>query len=209
MTDRYVGSSYVPVRPQFLNRDYEVKEEVREVLITTGGGDSENIAGQILDVIQTAAWKFHVVVGRFSPHFSAWKEREEREENLTVHHDVKDMAGLMCRCDLAVTAGGTTVYELAAVGVPFVCFSYAQNQEALAKYVGCRQIAGYGGAYHLDREGTLHKIKELVSWIGIDREERVRMHAMERSVIDGKGADRLAKLLMEHGQPRILFRSQS
>lgn len=41
---------------------------------------------------------------------------------MTLHSDVKDMAGLMRTCQLAVTAGGTTIYELSVLGVPFVCF---------------------------------------------------------------------------------------
>lgn len=54
----------------------------------------------------------------------------------------------MAQCQLAVTAGGTTIYELAVLGVPFVCFSYAENQEALTEWLGTQQIAGYAGAWH-------------------------------------------------------------
>lgn len=64
---------------------------------------------------------------------------------MVLHCDVKDMAGLMTACQLAVTAGGTTIYELSVLGVPFVCFSYAENQEGLTEWLGKQEIAGYAG----------------------------------------------------------------
>ena len=46
---------------------------------------------------------------------------------------MKDMAGLMRACDLAVSAAGTTLYELCAAGVPSVSFTMADNQLPCAR----------------------------------------------------------------------------
>lgn len=191
-TQLLIGSSYVPVRRQFLNVPYTVKEACEQLLITTGGGDSENIAGRILEAIYRPGIQYHVVVGRFSPHFAWWQQREKELSGLQLHYNVKDMAGLMGQCDLAVTAGGTTIYELAAIGVPFVCFSYAENQEALVRYVGEKQIAGYGGAYHLEREQTIQNIAELVRLAMADDDRRRSWNLAEKNMIDGRGARRIA-----------------
>lgn len=196
----YTGSSFVPIRPQFLDQEYQVREKVSDVLITTGGGDSQNIAAQILRAIWNPQWTYHVIVGQFNPHFQTWKQWEAQCLNLCIHHDVKDMAGLMRQCDLAVTAGGTTIYELAAIGVPFLCFSYAQNQEALTAYVGDKQIAANCGAYHLEKEAVLLRMKERAEAVGSDYKLRLEMCAKERAMIDGKGAGRLAKILMAYGK---------
>lgn len=193
----YAGSRYVPVRSQFLNRDYHIKDRVEEVLITTGGGDSENIARQVLHSIWNPNRRYHVVAGRFSPHLAFWKSREQECPQLQVHYDVKDMASLMCSCDLAVTAGGTTIYELAAIGVPFLCFSYAENQEALTEYIGRKGIAGYCGAYHLEKEKTLERMKRLAEAVSEDRGLRRQMYESEKKMIDGKGAGRIARILAD------------
>ena len=199
-TGCYVGSSYVPVRPQFLQVTYEVQDIVKNVLITTGGGDSENIAAGVLQAIWNPDWQYHVVIGRFHPAFAAWKQWEQQYPQIQVHHDVKNMAELMAQCDLAVTAGGTTIYELAAIGVPFLCFSYAENQEALTRYIGEQEIAGYCGAYHLEKDATLARMKKLAQEAGMDLGLRKVMYQKERTMIDGKGAERLAEMLLDAGK---------
>ncbi|MDE7354966.1 MAG: UDP-2,4-diacetamido-2,4,6-trideoxy-beta-L-altropyranose hydrolase [Acetatifactor sp.] len=195
-TDLIIGSRYAPVRRQFLNVDYQMREQVKSVLITTGGGDIENIAGQIWRTINTEDYEFHLVTGRFNPHFQELKRLEEGCRNLHIHHDVADMAGLMKMCDMAITAGGSTVYELAAVGVPFICFSYAENQEEQARCMAQRRIAPYAGAYHRSPGETLVRIRELFQQTASDPKERRTIHENEKNLTDGKGAARLAEELV-------------
>ena len=191
----YIGSAYVPVRPQFLKVPYLVRDQVKEVLITTGGGDNDNIAAEIVKTIWNPDWSYHVVIGRFNPYFEKWKQWEQEFPQIQVHHDVQDMASLMKQCDLAVTAGGTTIYELAAIGVPFLCFSYAENQEALTEYIGSEKIAGFCGAYHHDSHQTLEVMKELAQKVAESHEQRTQMYEAEKKMIDGQGAKRIACVL--------------
>lgn len=195
-TEWIVGSAYVPIRQQFLGFDYPVRDTVQNVLITTGGGDVDNIAGTLLKTIYREGICFHLVTGRYNPHLEQLKQMEQEMPGVMIHHDVSDMAGLMAKCDMAVTAGGTTIYELATVGVPFLCFSYAENQEALTEYIGKNQIAGFLGAYHLDKEMVLEKLESSFEELVKNRPLREIFSRKEREMIDGKGAKRLAEKLM-------------
>lgn len=161
---QYLGAPYVPVRQQFCDASgsYAVAEQVTDVLITTGGGDIDNIAGEILRQLSEydlndCPVRYHLVVGRFNPNREKLEEYASAHENVRLHCDVRNMAALMAQCQLAVTAGGTTIYELAVLGVPFVCFSYAENQEALTEWLGAQQIAGYAGAWHRAAGETLER----------------------------------------------------
>ncbi len=194
------GSSYVPVRKQFLNRDYAVKENAERVLITTGGGDVDNIAGEILkSLIEVVSGEekeklnYDLIIGRYNPHYDSFLKLAEEYPNIEIHTDVKDMAGLMEQCDLAITAGGTTIYELSAIGVPFICFSYAENQELLTEYIGRKDIAGYAGAYHKDSAATLCEIQRIFDVMRRDTEKRNGCYFKERQLIDGLGAGRIVK----------------
>lgn len=191
-----VGSAYVPIRQQFLNRNYKVAETVKNVLITTGGGDVDNIAGKILQTIYRENISFHIVTGRFNPHLETLREAERSLQGVHIYHDVSDMAGLMEKCDIAVTAGGTTIYELAAIGVPFLCFSYAKNQEALTEYIGTKNIAGFAGAYHKNEAETLQGLKKMFDRFCAEETLRKESSLREQEMIDGRGAYRLAEKLI-------------
>ncbi len=199
-TEFFVGRDYVPVRQQFLNRDYKVSESVKNVLITTGGGDQDNIAGAVLKAIYSGDMEFHVATGKYNPHLDTLKELEGTCENVHIYHDVSDMAGLMQKCDIAVTAGGTTIYELAALGIPFLCFSYAKNQEALTEYIGVNGIAGFLGAYHRNAEAVLDNLQVLFGQYCAEYDLRKTCYEKERKLIDGKGAVRLAEKLLQRAK---------
>lgn len=205
-TKLYVGSSYIPVREQFTGCNYTVREQAEDVLITTGGGDADNIAGKILarlngfqdvDEIRdnTRKLNYHLVIGQFNPHFEKMRELSDKFSWIHIHADVQDMASLMKSCDVAVTAGGTTIYELAAVGVPFICFSYARNQEQLTEYLGRMGIAGCGGRYHEDADEVLGNIERLFDNITGHVSIRNSCYLKERGLVDGRGAKRLAERL--------------
>lgn len=204
---KYLGAAYVPVRQQFCEaaKRYTLSDQVTDVLITTGGGDKDNIAGEILrelceHSLAGAPVRYHLVIGKFNPNREKLEQYASEHNNVVLHCDVKDMAGLMTTCQLAVTAGGTTIYELSVLGVPFVCFSYAENQEGLTEWLGERKIAGYAGEWHHDPEKTRKAIGVWCREACENREHRQKVHEAERTLIDGQGAARIAEILRVAGR---------
>jgi len=209
-----IGSRYIPLRRQFWEAAQRPPawqtegtpcegDQVKTVLITTGGGDISNIAGKILWKLYREDLEFHLVVGRFSPHFQTMKDLERNYGNLRIHHDVKDMAALMQSCEIALTAGGSTIYELAAVGVPLICFSYAENQEPLTEYLGRTHVAGYAGAWHREPEETLARMRGLFEELLGSRRMREEYSLREGEMVDGRGARRLAEKLVEMSEDSL------
>ena len=139
------------------------------------------------------------MVGRFNPNREKLEQYASEQNNVVLHCDVKDMAGLMTACQLAVTAGGTTIYELSVLGVPFVCFSYAENQEGLTEWLGKQEIAGYAGKWHYTPEETRKAIGSWCRNVCENRELRQRTYEAERILIDGQGAARIAEILRTAG----------
>lgn len=201
-TEKYLGAAYVPVRQQFCEaaKQYILPDKVTDVLITTGGGDRDNIAGEILRELceHSLAGKtirYHLVVGRFNPNREKLEQYASQHSEVILHCDVRNMAGLMMTCQLAVTAGGTTIYELSVLGVPFVCFSYAENQEGLTGWLGEQGITGYAGEWHHAPEETRRAIGTWCRKAWENREYRQRVYEAERTLIDGQGAARIAEIL--------------
>lgn len=198
-TKLFLGSSYVPLREQFLNRDHQIREGVQKVLITTGGGDSCNIAGRLLWRLLDQRMEYHLVVGQFNPHYGTLRQMEGKYENVHLHCNVTDMAELMMAADIVLTAGGSTIYELASLGVPFICFSCAENQEPLTEYIDDHKIAGFAGAFHKDAEAVVERVSSLFWKLASDKALREQYQRSEKGLVDGRGAERLASALAEIG----------
>lgn len=216
------GAAYIPLRPQFRacrlpnppddvsengsgggteNRPESGQESrpesgPRRILITAGGGDHRNIAGAILERLmreeKLRETELHVVCGAFHPDLEKLQHLARQRDMIYIHQNVRDMAGLMARCGAAVTAGGTTVYELCAVGVPLIAFSYADNQEALVRYVGEHGLGIDAGEYRAGSREVLRRIRDGVLRLLEEPQEakRLRQAAVER--VDGCGAGRIA-----------------
>ena len=99
------------------------------ILITTGGSDSFNLAGQLLmEAMKYDALKekeYHVVSGSLNPHIGEQQALAQKHENIHIHCNVTNMAELMAESEVALSAGGSTLYELCAMGVPVIAFSFA------------------------------------------------------------------------------------
>lgn len=126
------GSAYTPLREQFSLCPYRLWEQVKDVLISTGGTDPFNIAGGLArQLLSYPDWDdvcFHILTGPMHIHRAELYELSDEHARVTLHENVANMAGLMSECDLAFSAAGTTLFELCAIGVPSVSYTMADNQ---------------------------------------------------------------------------------
>ena len=105
------------------SRHKPVPKRAGRILITQGGSDT--YAGTVHLVRELTRIPDDVeIVLLIGPAFQHHRELIEvihsAPRRFTLLEDVADMAALMETCDLAITGAGKTVFELAAVGVPFV-----------------------------------------------------------------------------------------
>ena len=137
-----LGAVYAPVREQFQNRMAPLREAVSDILVTTGGSDPFHFCLDLLRTLRTrssclssqeATPVFHIVIGRLNTDSRQLHELAKDLPFVTLHENVTDLSFLMRDCDLAVSAAGTTLYELCALGVPAVSFTMADNQLTAAR----------------------------------------------------------------------------
>jgi len=109
-------------------------------------------------------------------------------ENVVLHRNVTKMSELMRACDLAVSASGSTLYELCACGVPTVTYVLADNQVRAAKAFAEQGIMISIG----DIREKPDFVKEIMLSINELRKNsllRQTLREKMRSVTDGKGAN--------------------
>jgi len=190
-TKLLLGPQYAPLREEFQNLKPCIRDAVRKILITVGGSDRYNIAGKILREVTAderfSGIEFHVVAGRLNPHIAELREMALVNPLIHIHQNVTEMAQLMLSCDLAVTAGGSTMYELCACGIPSVCFAWADNQLMSVKAFSEKGIVPSAGDIRRGEVRCIGKIIECLYGLLGDKELRERRSCLMRDVVDGMG----------------------
>ena len=165
-----------------------------KVLVTMGGSDPFNLTEAVLK----ALWNIEgievtTVVG---PAFKMTETMEEfirrSGERFVFVFNPRDMAPLMRDTHIAFTAVGTTVYELAYMGVPSVLIgNYETDAEDLAALENlgiCRNLGYYGDLDH-------SAISEAAEGFRDDPAGWTEMSLKARGLTDGDGASRIAALI--------------
>ena len=199
-----LGCSYVPLRKEFQQSlRSRAQDEVRDVLITTGGGDLVNAAGGLCQRLTEEIEKgqhpgvcYHVVCGPFSENKKELYELAGQNPAFVIHENVTRMSELIKECDAAVSAAGSTMYELCSMQLPVICFYFAENQRQMAEcFAGTTEIINAGNITE-DREAVIDKICEGLHVLEQDAKLRNRIRRQMAELTDGSGAMRIAMELI-------------
>lgn len=194
------GASYAPVRDEFQEYSKEAGEEVKDILLSLGGSDAYNLSCKIiLRLVESGEWNIHTVCGPFNAHKEELKALADKNPGVFVYENVKEMWKLMNKCDLAVSAAGSTMYELSVAGIPVVTFSFVENQRKIAEGFAEKKAAVSAEHYHQDEEEAfLERIERLVCRLTADCGLRKELVNNAKTQVDGRGAERIAKEILEY-----------
>ena len=201
-----LGTAYVPLREEFRGNaqsatlhDGGNEDGISDthILLSSGGGDVCNaLAGILAKVMADETLRnitYDVVVGRFNRYKAELECLAKDYPNIRLHEHVDYMAGLMYGCTAAVSAAGTTLFELCAMQVPTVFFACADNQQYDCEFFSKEERMLYAGDIRSDREQCLKRICGSLKRILEDGKMRDRMKKKLHEVTDGNGAQRIAE----------------
>ena len=202
------GLRYVLLRRQFEGRGgreagcgrERAPGALPEVLVSMGGADPDNATLTILRALPgELLWRIrlHLLVGPHNPHRDSllhWVQASGAQA--VIHSAVWDMPALLAAMDMAVTAAGSTCWELMCMGLPFVTVVLAGNQQAIAEHLDAEGIARC--AWRLDEtadEGAA-RVAALLREL-LDDPAGARVCAeMAMRLVDGRGALRVAGVVL-------------
>ncbi len=194
------GSRFIPVRGEFFDKSISYKERAERVLITVGGSDGLDLLTKIANKVLCEGpndIELILLSGAYNKNIAGLRALEKENKLITVYENVDDMAGLITSCDMAISAGGSTTYELCATGVPFIVFSFVDNQFLLAKSMEEKHAAIYAG--HMSDEIScdlvLENIAGAIKKLRDDKKEREKMGNTGKTLVSQTGAKDLANLL--------------
>ena len=198
---RYLlGPQYAPLRKEFQNAPARrVADQVENVLLSTGGADPEHVALKCVRYLlgQSAGnIVYHIVLGAMNQDESEVERISAGCTYIVLHRNVSDMRSLMLQCDAAVSAGGTTLFELCVCGVPTVTYVLADNQIMNAVSFEEAGLMLNAGDIRTDSHFA-ERIFEHLETLIRDQFLRQRMTERMQTLVDGKGAIRLAKTILD------------
>lgn len=172
------------------------RRPVDSLLLTFGGGDDRGATLAALGWLEAAGFQGRRVIlsSSLNPSLPKLRDQARLTPNIELHVDNWSPAQVMAGCQLALCAGGTTLHELACLGIPALMVTIADNQLAPA---AAWEAAGMG--LHLgplDRvqpEAAQNLIHRLLS-----QPNRLAVMAQTcRQMQDGCGAARVARALLQ------------
>ncbi len=206
-----LGSRYALLRREF--RDVDVPRQTpptaRHLLVAFGGADPTAMTGRTIEALRRLPAPVlrdidvRVVVGAANANgdrIEAQVAAPDLGFRCRVERFVGDMAARIGWADLAVTSGGSTVWELARMGCPALVVETVPSEERLV--VGLVRVGLFG---HLGRASDLDETimtREIATRIE-DQGWRAEMSARGMLLVDGRGALRVVEALAGENGPEV------
>lgn len=200
--DLWLGENYAPLWPAFASPPPMRLADRPGLLVNFGASDPKGYTLPVLKALLASRpskgdpQPIWVVTGpAMSPHqVDLVRDLASAASGVEHLHDVADMHALMCKAGLAVSALGTTVYELAATAVPTVAVAVADNQRRLAQTLTdqaswCRVLTVEPSAAEVIASQTWQ--------LWQDRDWREQAMRVASRWVDGFGSQRLAQKMLD------------
>lgn len=189
-----VGSKYALIRSDFSKiKKIHTNEVVNRILIFLGA-DNFGITSRIVNAIREFDEKLVLDVLLPSNNDNSIDILSDNNCNYYKNLSSRDVATLMLKDDLAIVAGGQTVFELMVTKVPFVCFLMADNQKDNINYLIANQIIER--SINVDTKELESEVLLQIAKI-MDIQTRKEVVMKMSKCIDGDGANRVIGELLK------------
>ena len=191
-----LGSQYIPLRKEFRDAaKKQIRNNIKSVMVTFGSNDRTNMTPKVLKVLKDkyAGLTKNIIIGRGFQNIKEIEELKDKKTNLIYSPGAKKMKKVMEESDLAVSAGGQTLYELARIGVPAIGVCVAENQRMNLEAWHKTGFLEYIGR-HNDKD-LMEKLKNSMKRLE-DADVRKNKSGIGRKSIDGKGSFRTVDTLL-------------
>ena len=196
----FLGSEFAPLRAEFGSTQKSSKNtQKKQVLLTTGNTDLLGIMPRLLEAFLSDEslknLEFLAISGAFNEHENKLLALSAKHKNIKVLKNPENMAQIMAEADFVLSAGGSTLYELASLAKAVICFSIAANQNNIKSWAEAGAML-YAGDAKVDSHSVVARSVNLLKSLLNDENLAKILGQKAHFFVDGKGAIRLAKELL-------------
>lgn len=197
-----LGCEYATLREEFRNVKKSICKQVNQILITSGGTDPYNVIGNLLREMKNRDWfkttEFHIILGPFHRYKQVLQSQWYLYHNVHFHEKVSNMSEYMRLCDIAVTAGGVTSYELCACGIPSIIYTLADNQLNIAKTFDRMNLIPWIGDVRNDMDKCVERIIKQIEFLRMNYKYRKKISTSMQQLIDGAGTAKVVEKIIQY-----------
>lgn len=201
-----LGPKYMPLRSEFqILPKRKLKENVQNVLVSTGGSDPEHMNLEIIERLkehkkcgEMSGLCFHFVIGTLNEDKKKIEEASKGVSGIVLHYNISNMGELMQSCDLAISAAGSTLYELCATQTPTNTYVTADNQIPGAESFEYHGVLNNCGDVRISSPKELaESLLEETMKLAKDYSRRARFAGRMGEIVDRDGAKRIVEFIQE------------
>ena len=184
-----LGAKYALLRSEFARaKPISIKEKAANIFLCFGGSDVRNFTPLAIKALECISGvSLTVVLGEHTK--SDNEVMALASDNVHILKNPAFVSEIMKTCDIAITAAGSMVYELAALGIPSIVISQADNQLKAAEFLGSSKLMKWLGHWDsVSLEELALEAKKLIN----EKERRKAEHETLLQVVDRKGARNVA-----------------
>ena len=214
--DMLLGTDYLLMREEFqqlADKAPPWRDSPDRALVTFGGSDMNNTTPDVIRAFDGFGVVVDVIIGPgFTNKDKIQKAARGTDAEFNLLEDPDNLPQLMFNADFAVSAGGSTVYELLLTGTPVIGIPQSENQvriiEGLWKKNAVLPVKiDTGKAFNSIRSSTnpqlldvdssslIRQLKPNIKKVINDAQFRYGLHDKGLSLVDGKGDARIYERL--------------
>lgn len=188
---------YQCVRSEFWNNQPKIiNKSIKNIFITVGGNDIRNSIPKLVTLCKGIIPNcfINIAIGSSSKNLDEILSfKIDSRINIAINSSAQEIHSLMNNSDLAISAAGQTLCELACCGVPGISFSVIDNQTEHAKAWDYKNCFDYAGQW--DNPRLSETIKSIIIYNKNTEIRQFKSQNMQR-IIDGNGSKRIAEYLL-------------
>jgi len=187
-----LGPKYVILEDCFKKNKKTIKEKINSIMISMGGSDPRNYTNRVIEALKDFDLNIDVVVGPLLKNKEDLRKRISQFDNFNLRLDItnKEICSLMLKNDILLSTAGNTMYEAASIGLPNIVFCNHQRHNEIAT-----PFEKLGIVINLETEPKINTIKNAIHSLINDFNQRKKMNRLGKKLIDGKGAERITKVV--------------
>lgn len=199
--EKMLGPGFMIFRDEFRDLpDIRPREfEDLNLLLVFGNADPHHLTSFFIDVLDNTFLKFNsinIVAGKLNTDLDAIrKETSNFKGNVNLYINTRDILSLYLKTDIAITAGGMAMWEMALFAIPQLVVASSEREIEYTDYLsGLKYVCKLGDYYNMKNPVVIaRKMEEIIN---NDLIRRIDLDSFKKCV-NPHGVHRIINKLLE------------